>query len=324
MRAFVSACLAAACAAGCSAGQPPAANDLSLDGAASAPALHRARSWMAPGAKKIDLLYVSDYQTNDVYAYSYPQGKLRGVLAGVLRRLVYPSGLCADAAGNVFIPNNSNSTVLEYPHGSTKLLRTFVDSDEYPYTCAVDAARATLAVIDLQAVSGSRGGGVSIYERERSQGKHYSETFVYFYYYGAFDAAGDLFVDAANQVPSLPFVFVELPKGGRSLQTVTLEQSFSVPGGVAWDGKHVTVGDSKDSTIYRFDITGSTGIEVGSTHLQRGRFVTQYVIDGDTLVGANFHGSSVMFWKYPAGGAPTKIIGGLGEPFGVALSRASR
>ncbi|MBV8066405.1 MAG: hypothetical protein JO113_00400, partial [Candidatus Eremiobacteraeota bacterium] len=228
------------------------------------------------------------------------------------------------ASGNVFIPDNSNSSVLEYPHGSTTLLRTLFDPNEYPYTCAVDSPKATLAVVDLQSVNGSRGGGVSIYARERNRRKDYSEPFVYFYYFGAFDASGNLFMDAADQVPSLPFVFVELPKDAGSLQTVTLEQSFAVPGGVAWDGKHVAVGDSKSSTIYRFDITGSTGIEVGSTHLRRGRFVTQYVIDGDTVVGANFHGSSVMFWKYPGGGAPTKKIVGLGEPFGVALSRASR
>jgi hypothetical protein len=30
----------------------------------------------------------------------------------------------------------------------------------------------------------------------------------------------------------------------------------------------------------------------------------------------------VTFWKYPSGGGPTKWIDGLGEPFGVAVSKA--
>jgi hypothetical protein len=43
---------------------------------------------------------------------------------------------------------------------------------------------------------------------------------------------------------------------------------------------------------------------------------------GSAVVGANFHGASVAFWNYPSGGTPAKTIGGLGEPFGLALSKA--
>jgi hypothetical protein len=61
---------------------------------------------------------------------------------------------------------------------------------------------------------------------------------------------------------------------------------------VGWDGKHVAVADSKASVIYRFEIAGSAGTRVGVTA--------------------------------PAGGAPTKKIGGLHEPFGVTLSLAQK
>jgi hypothetical protein len=51
--------------------------------------------------------------------------------------------------------------------------------------------------------------------------------------------------------------------------------------------------------------------------------VTQFFVADKTIVAASFHGKSVLFWKYPAGGAPVKRIGGFGEPFGVTLSRAA-
>ena len=39
-------------------------------------------SWMALGANKDDLLYVSDQGSRDVYIFSYPQGALVGTLTG--------------------------------------------------------------------------------------------------------------------------------------------------------------------------------------------------------------------------------------------------
>lgn len=320
MRLASSVCVAFAVLAGCAA---PAGTGVpsAFARTAVAPRTAGAHSWMAPDAEKIDLLYVSDYATNDVYAYSYPQGRLRGVLSGVLSGFVYPSGLCADRAGDLFIPDSSNSTVLEYGHGSTKLKTTLLDLNEYPYTCAVDAASGTLSVIDLLSISGE--GGVTIYAHKRP--KIYFYPFLYFYYFGAYDGSGNLFMDASDDVPSLPFAFVELPKGSKSFEPVTLQQSFRAAGGsVAWDGKHLTVADPKLAVVYRFRITGSAGVKIGATHLKHAHSVAQYFIDGDRLVGANSGGSSVAFWKYPAGGVPTKTIRGFGEPFGVALSRAPR
>ena len=45
------------------------------------------------------LLYVSS--SDKVYVFSYPEGKKLQTLTG----LVTPSGLCSDAAGNVFVTN---------------------------------------------------------------------------------------------------------------------------------------------------------------------------------------------------------------------------
>ncbi|MBV8531583.1 MAG: hypothetical protein JO104_09715 [Candidatus Eremiobacteraeota bacterium] len=314
--------MAAGLLAACTGGlQPPAvtpARAAVFAGASSA----RDRSWMAPGAKNLDLLYVSDYMSNDVDAYSYPQGKLSGVLRGVLRQFVLPVGLCADASGNIFIPDNSNSTVLEYPHGSTRIEKTLGDPGELPYSCAVDPVTGNLGVVDFESVGGP--GGVSIYARARGLPQNYTYGFKYKYYFDAYDDRGNLFVDATDDVPSGPFAFLELSRGGRAFVPITLEKSIRTPGGVGWDGKHVAVGNSRASVIYEFDLKGGVGTMAGATRLGRGRAVSQFLIAGRYVIGANFAGASVMAWRYPAGGAPARKIGGLGQPFGVALSKAVR
>lgn len=277
---------------------------------------------MAPGAKKLDLMYVSDYETDDVAAYSYPQGKLSGVLKGVLNDFVLPTGLCADRAGDVFIPDNADSAVLEYAHGSTKLVATLLDPGEIPDACAVDPATGNLAVVNWESASGQ--GGVSIYAGARGRPMGYTYGFVYKYFFDGYDDKGNLFVDASYDVPSQPFALLELPRHGSSFEAVTLNENVIVPGGVGWDGEHLAVGDSALSHILRFALAGSAGTEVGSTSLRRGRDVAQFVLTGGTVIAASFHGANVAFWKYPEGGEPTQRIGGFGEPFGVALSEADK
>lgn len=124
-------------------------------------------------------------------------------------------------------------------------------------------------------------------------------------------------------MPSAPFAFLELPHGAKSLRAVTLDYDFDTGGGVAWDGKHVAVAESSTSRVQRFAVPRKIGRHAGSTFLRNSRFVTQFFVDGDTIVAASFHGKNVAFWKYPAGGAPVRRIGGFGEPFGITLSKAS-
>ena len=283
---------------------------------------HPAGSWMAPGAAKLDLLYVSDYATNDVYAYSYPQGKLSGVLEGILKESPLQAALCADAKGDVFVPNSSNSTLLEYAHGSTKLVATLQDPDELPYGCAVDPRTGDLAVVNYESYIGP--GGLAVYAHANGLPRIYVYGFAYKFYFDAYDAQGNLFVDAVQDEPSEPFALLELPEGSHSLKLMSLDETFSVPAGVAWDGKYVDVGDSQTSVVYRFAIAGLVGTKVGATPLGAGRDVEQFLVDGNRLVGANFHGGSVAFWEYPAGGAPTEKLRGFGRPFGVALSEAPK
>jgi hypothetical protein len=311
-------CALVALLGGCSAAQLPISAPTTVMQLVSGVANDR-RSWMAPDAKKLDLLYVSDYETNDVYAYSYPQGKLRGVLAGILENFVLPTGLCSDGAGNVYVPDSEDSTVLEYAHGSTKVAKRLIDANELPYSCAVDRTTGNLVVVNLESASGA--GGVSIYARARGLPKTYRYGFLYKWDFAAYDDEGNLFVDASYDLPSEALALVEMRKGKKFLETITLDQAFGAPGGVAWDGTHLAVGDAKSSIIYRFSIAGNYGTEVGAMQLRRARGVAQFVIDKESIAAADFHDRSVAFWTYPAGGKPVKSLTGFGEPFGVTLSK---
>jgi hypothetical protein len=52
---------------------------------------------MSPGAASQDLLYVSDIRT--VTVYSYPAGKLEGIL----KHFYIATGMCVDRKGDVFV-----------------------------------------------------------------------------------------------------------------------------------------------------------------------------------------------------------------------------
>jgi hypothetical protein len=281
-----------------------------------------ARSWMAPDAKKGDLLYVSDLGNDLVDVYSYPHGKLKGTLSGF--QAVH-SG-CVDAAGDVFITSSHNSEILEFAHGGTKPIETLEDGGYGPVGCSVDPANGNLAVANLTPVYGSGGGGIAIYKHAKGKPKEYSDPNIFFYYDCAYDNAGNLYVTGSDMHGF--FKFAEIPSGTTSFTDITLNQTINVPGGVQWDGKYVAVEDQgagyHGSTIYQVSVSGSAGTVVGTTSLGGSSDVIQFWIQGKKVIGPNTGSSpNVMFWKYPAGSTAIKTITGFEEPVGVTVSSAS-
>lgn len=136
--AVVTALIAAAFCAGC--GMPNDSNSPLTLGESNA--LRHSGSWMAPDAGKKSLLYVSDYQNDAVYVFSFPAGELTGTLSG----FAGPFGECTDTAGNVFIANARPPEVLEYAHGGTSPIATIKDPGQYPYACSVNPTTGNLAV----------------------------------------------------------------------------------------------------------------------------------------------------------------------------------
>jgi hypothetical protein len=309
----LSSCVAAALLAGCGGSQPP----IGAPGAvpqASAIATHadRGKSWMLPEAKTDDLLYISNVYT--VTVYSYPKGKHVGTLKGFYE----PFGECSDSAGDVFIANGD--TILEYEHSGKKPIQTLTLSGYGSVSCAVDSTTGNLAVTWNK---GSYPGYVAIYPDASGSPALYSIGSMQFIFCG-YDPAGNLYVDgeASNENK---FLFAELPKGGSSLENITLNQSFEYAGAVQWDGKYVAVGDDEAQKIYQFTISGSSGTLEGTTSLGDADTVLQWVINKKKVVGADDIPSTVWYWNYPAGGPAVKsITKEVFHPVGATISKASK
>jgi hypothetical protein len=270
-------------------------------------------SWMSPDAKHSDLLYVSDYNAYEVYAYSYPKGKLEGTLTDFGP---YPTGLCVDKKQNVWVTVLDGYELIEYAHGGSSPLQKLSDAHEFPIGCSVDPKTGNLAVANLLGSYGD--GSVSIYANGSGASTTYSDADIREVWACGYDDQGNLFVDGVNG--SDLFEFAELPKGSGSLTTITLDQSFEWPGGIQWDGKYLAVGDAEAGVIYQTD--GAGGHVVSSTTLDGTDYVRQFWKEGSNVIGASFYNATVGVWPYPAGGTATKTLTNFENPFGVTISKA--
>jgi hypothetical protein len=283
----------------------------------------RQRTWMAPDARKKQLLYVSDAEADDVDVYSYPEGKLKGQLTG----FDGVQGLCADQAGDIWIANSNQETMLEYKHGGTTPIATLNDSGYLPVDCSVDPATGNLAVANSEGYPSHAAGNLAVYTDAKGSPQLYSDPTLYFILYVGYDNAGDAFVDA--QAPGTgAFVFAELPKGGSTLGNVGTGGISGLGAGVAWDGKYITVGIGRPtSTIYQLKVSGSAATIVGTTTISGNPGLGKYQVakrrnGGDIVIDPEIGGThDVGFFKYPSGSGPLKAITGPENPDAVAISK---
>jgi len=335
----LSSCVAAAMLAGCGGGQPPigassairqsvAQHSLAAQRSAGAAQLGSdGASWMLPEANGEDLLYVSNGPASShnsawVTVYSYPRGKL----VGILRGFAAPAGECVDRGGNVFITDTDTGKIFEYAHGGKHPIATLPAPGPDSLGCSVDPTTGNLAVSSL---GFGNNGAVGIYKGAKGSPKLYKNRAFQMYYFCGYDNSGNLFVDGQNYASSA-FEFAELAQGDTKLKSVTLNQSIGFPGGVQWDGKYVTVGDQNTSIVYQFSISGDVGTEAGSTTLGGSDVgaVLQYFIVGSRLIAPNACSGkcvgNVLYFPYPSGGDATKTITkDVHYPRGLVVSKAN-
>jgi hypothetical protein len=230
--------------------------------------------------------------------------------------------MCVDKAGHVFITNSGAAQILEYAHGGTTPIATLTDSGEHPIGCAVSRLNGDLAATNIFDDSYTNG-SLSVFRRARGTPKNYTDPQMIADYFCGYDSAGNLFVDGTKP-SSFSFAFAELPKGAKSLQNVTLNQTIGGPGGVQWDGKYVAIADQEAPVIYQFTVAGSVGTMIGQTQTQGSSDVVQFFIQGNTVVGPNATSGQVMYWPYPGGGEQEKIISGFEVPIGTAISERKK
>ncbi|MGC2651675.1 MAG: hypothetical protein WA304_12820 [Candidatus Cybelea sp.] len=277
------------------------------------------RSWMLPEAKSEDLIYVSNVYT--ITVYSYPKGKLVGTLDNFYK----PYGECVDTKGNVWITDSSFGRIYEYAHGGTKPIQTLKDPEYVPYGCAVDPTTGDLAVANYSDAS-ARQGDLAVYHKAKGTPKSYIGYEFYYYYDCGYDAKGNLYLDGLNDYGE-NFEFGERAKGGGEIKDILLPNGVRAPGGIEWDGQYVAVGDNAGEAIYQYTFSSGKATLEGSTTLTGAGNVGQFGIVGSTVVTPNQFfsesGSGVLYYPYPAGGAPTQTITkGVFYPFSAVISPA--
>lgn len=283
------------------------------------------RSWMLPEANNEDLLYTS---TDDgrVDVYSYPK------LAKVGELSLYrqgTEGLCIDRDGNVFIPawaeGGPTGYIYEYAHAGTQPIATLSDPGALNSSCSVDTASGDLAVTNPYQ-SGYGYGNVAVYKKATGNATYYvvpnTEP-----EWATYDGDGDLFVDGGSQTGS-GSPLAELPKGAGTFTSVTVNESFYMLS-LQWTAPYLAVvgAGEKALSIYRVQVSGSTGTVVGVTELQTRRHFGyvgngQYLIRDKLVLGAGKQHRSLDEWPYPAGGKSLRTIIKNFTPWGVVISPA--
>ncbi len=279
-------------------------------------------STAAASSLKSPLLYVADLGNSDVVVDSYPNGKTQFVLTG----FGSTNGLCADLNGNVYVADGHNQDLVKYGYGSQKPGHTLSDPGYYLSGCSVDPNGGDIAVA-TQATN-SNAGGVAIFRNGKGKAHNDTSTTIYFARSCAYDDKSNLYVDGTTVNGN--FVLAELPAKSDRFTTITLDQSITAAGGVQWDARRklVVVNDQgvgyQGSTIYEFSVSGSTGTKQGTTPLTGSSDVTGFALDesgSGRVIGTNTGSTpSVLYWKYPKGGNPTKTLTGFSQPVSVVIA----
>jgi hypothetical protein len=314
---------AAALLAACSASQPAPETGFAPIPRQVAHSEHpdRRTSWMSPAARRIKkLLYVSDWRTNDVFVYDYGDGTLVGRLTGINA----PYGQCVDTKGNVWIASFGGSSVVEYAHGGSRPLKALT-TDYEPLGCSVDPTTGNLAV----AGSSNR---VDVFVHAKGSARIYQSAVCFPFWAPGYDDKGNLYVQALLYGSMRPLsgysdpLACELQHGGAALRPVHfIGFNIAYPGGIMWDGKHLTLTDQEylgtyQTAIYRVKEDASGNLTaIGESVLTddcdgTDSDVPQPFIAGKIVVGGNLrcsqYGSGAKFdyWPYPAGGMPKSSL----------------
>jgi hypothetical protein len=301
---------------GCSGGPSvPASASPNAMGRSIAIRPNAGKSWMSPEAKKArNLLYIADHGEFQVVVYAWPNPKGPiGTLAG--DQFTYPAGECADNAGHLYITDSGSNSIIEYKSGATVPLRILSDSGVAPQACSVDRTSGDLAVANFGTADG--GGSVSIYHGGKGTPKIYTDSSLYNVAFLSYDNEGVLWLD--GQPSEGGFLYASLnPNTGKFENKPLQGATLGGPGGVEFDGKHITVADAANPILYQteqFKVVGNTTLSYTPV---------QYWLQNGVLIGPDDGYADVSLYHYPNGGKPfTTLSGDLGTPFGAAVTTMS-
>jgi hypothetical protein len=255
-------------------------------------------------------LYISDPGTNEVEVFGWPKPKTGSALSGSFSE---PQGECADTKGDVFITNTGESNILEYT--GTKLTSTIADSGEYPVGCSYDPKSGDLAVSNI-ITTGDGAGSVAIFKKAMGKPHIVKSAAISRFFSVAYDGSSDLF--ATGQASAGGSVLAEMTPGSKKFKIIC-NDSFggTFPGGLAWDGKYIVVGNQDGETVSRIQNCKV----VGTTQLLGSVDIVGFAIAGNRLIGPDAGGAAVEIYAYPKGGDPIQVLTGFSEPIGAAVAQ---
>jgi hypothetical protein len=285
-------------------------------------------SFMDPDAVAKPLVFVSDLNGGVVNIYLQSAGNK---MVGQITKLNAPQGLATDTARNLYVVQVNNLDVTVYGPPYTKGAKaTLTDPGYIPVDVAV-SRHGVVAVANQCSYPTCGPGSVTLYAKNSttacatvSDATNFTQV-----RYGAFDAAGDLFIEGNNS--SAKDVVGEITGGckAKKIALLTTANALTWGGGVEIDkANRIALLDYDNSasafTIFTYNqpIKGSLGSSVSTTTLTGSQTPEgfAFLASGANLytVDPGIHGSNE--YRYPIGGSPEKSISGLGFPYGVAVT----
>lgn len=318
---------AAAMLTGCG-GTPASPTGSVLAGNTGVPAAfpNRSNSWMVPETKTTSLLYVSNAGTSDVTIYTYLDGKGL-VLVGQLTGFSFPTGMCTDSAGDVWIPDYDTRKIEEFAHGGTTPIFTISQRTGHPYDCAIDSNTGDLAVANQQP-GNRRGqdGQILVYGKGSHQGRTYQPEHGFSEVdFLAYDNKSNLFADGAeNDYGNGLF---KLAKGATQLTPLAISgATLYAPDAVNWIKPTLLVGDQNlgntgTSGAYKLFISGSTATVVGTLTFAGTQQMYGFWRRAGLVIVPDHLGNVVRTYSLSDGTLVSKFGTEISLPFGAVVSQ---
>ncbi len=296
---------------------------------------NRTASLPLPKKKRRPLLYVSGNVSVEVY--DFLSGKRLGFASG----LGSAAGFCSDKEGDAYVADFTRGTVVMFPYGSTKG-RIVAKGLQEPVGCGVSES-GDLAVSQYEA--GRQGkGSVIVYKAGSKVRKKYNGPYIA--WAPAFDRQGNLFVEGQLGSCGTGYCISELPAGGTSLATVTLEgATIGFPASVEFNDGKLEFGDQNyngghTTAIYTATCSGLICTVTATTNLTDNCFSHRSEKYNDVIQWAEYSrepnlqsGGKVTevaganqdcanrfdIWTFPGGGNPRRHIKGPNQSAGQTI-----
>jgi hypothetical protein len=288
------------------------------------PLVHRA-SWMTKAATKAPVVYVSDYNNNEVDVYSAKSLRLVGQLTSAVDN---PAALVTDTRGNLYVGDNGNGpsganrdfAVTVFKKGATNP-NLILFCSGYPSAITVSKTGIVYVAFINGWIGPDDPTGVDVFATKGSSSVSYMISDPSFSEMTslALDSAGDLYI--GGRTVSGPGQIIRVPPGSRGLRNKSLSlNGLGLPTGIFIDKQNdLVVSDEATSAIETFKAgQTSPSTVVGAQNVG----YTAFSASGATVWSPTFEGATVNVLRYPSGTVTRSITATATNPslVGVALS----